>query len=106
VSFPRRRESAHVGHSHHEPDPHLRGDDSANFDNSAKIAAFGVRVRRWVAFHGLALNVNPDLEHFTRIKPCGLNKPITSLHALGVQVSMEQVAAQLVANLHKKIPPA
>jgi lipoyl(octanoyl) transferase len=47
----------------------------------AKIAAFGVRVRRWISMHGLALNVRTDLAHFNHIVPCGLHgRPVTSLH--------------------------
>ena len=57
-----------------------------------KIAAIGVRVRRWITYHGLALNVNPDLAHFSGIVPCGLGAfGVTSLHALGVRVSMDEV---------------
>jgi len=60
-----------------------------------KIAAIGVRVRRWVTFHGIALNVNPDLSHFTGIVPCGVKAGgkfgVTSLAALGVQASMKDV---------------
>jgi lipoyl(octanoyl) transferase len=61
------------------------------FAQGAKIASIGVRVRRWVTFHGVSLNVNPDLEHFSGIVPCGLDTPVTSLAALGVQISMDQV---------------
>ncbi len=50
---------------------------------SAKIAAIGVRVRRWVSYHGLAINVSPDLAHFGGIVPCGLPEPVTSIAALG-----------------------
>ena len=61
-----------------------------------KIAAIGVRVRRWVTFHGIALNVNPDLSHFTGIVPCGIAEyGVTSLHALGVRASLQQVDAAL-----------
>jgi lipoyl(octanoyl) transferase len=66
-----------------------------------KIAALGVRVRRWVAYHGLSLNVCPDLEHFSGIVPCGLaDYGVTSLHALGIQASMADVdrAFRLQAN--------
>lgn len=57
-----------------------------------KIAAIGVRVRRWVAFHGLALNVNPNLDHFKGIVPCGLPEfGVTSMHALGVKAEMREV---------------
>ena len=49
----------------------------------AKIAAMGVRIRRWVTLHGLALNVDPDMRHFQLIVPCGLaDRPVTSLRAL------------------------
>jgi len=57
-----------------------------------KIGAIGVRVRKWVSFHGLALNVNPDLGHFSGIVPCGIAEHgVTSLHALGVKASMDDV---------------
>lgn len=62
----------------------------------AKIAAIGVRVRRWVSFHGLAINVAPDLEHFSGIVPCGLpDYPVTSLAALGCSVTMDDLDAAL-----------
>jgi lipoyl(octanoyl) transferase len=54
----------------------------------AKIGAIGVRVRRWVSYHGLAVNVAPDLAHFSGIVPCGLTDPVTSLAALGVAADM------------------
>lgn len=64
----------------------------------AKIGAIGVRVRKWVSFHGLALNVNPDLNHFTGIVPCGISEHgVTSLHDLGVNVSMTEVDQALRA---------
>jgi len=57
-----------------------------------KIAAIGVRVRRWVTFHGIALNVNPDLEHYSGIIPCGVSEHgVTSLADLGKLVSMDEV---------------
>lgn len=57
-----------------------------------KIGAIGVRVRRWVSFHGLALNVNPDLSHFGGIVPCGIAEHgVTSLRDLGVDVTMDEV---------------
>lgn len=62
----------------------------------AKIAALGVRVQGWVTSHGIALNVNPDLSHYAGIVPCGIREyGVTSLAALGVQVSMDQVDAAL-----------
>jgi len=55
-------------------------------------------VRRWVAFHGVALNVNPDLSHFSGIVPCGISRHgVTSLHALGVRPGMAEVDAALEA---------
>jgi len=55
----------------------------------AKIAAIGVRVTRWVSWHGVALNVEPDLSHFAGIVPCGIPEHgVTSLHALGLPVTM------------------
>ncbi len=57
-----------------------------------KIAAIGVRVRHWVTFHGIALNVNPNLEHYAGIVPCGISdQGVTSLADLGVDASMDEV---------------
>ncbi|WP_075288764.1 lipoyl(octanoyl) transferase LipB [Pararhizobium arenae] len=61
-----------------------------------KIAAIGIRLRRWVSFHGLSLNVDPDIEHFTGIVPCGISDyGVTSLVDLGLLVSMEDVDIRL-----------
>jgi lipoyl(octanoyl) transferase len=66
--------------------------------SEAKIAALGVRVTRWVSWHGVALNVEPDLDHFTGIVPCGIAEHgVTSLHALGILVTMDEVDAALRA---------
>lgn len=63
-----------------------------------KIAAIGVRVRRWVSFHGIALNVEPDLSHFGGIVPCGIAEHgVTSIVALGQLVTMEDVDSALIA---------
>ncbi len=57
-----------------------------------KIAAIGVRVRRWVTFHGVSLNVEPDLSHFDGIVPCGIRQHgVTSFHDLGLPVTMADV---------------
>lgn len=57
-----------------------------------KIAAIGVRVRKWVTFHGVSLNINPDLEHFSGIVPCGVSEHgVTSLENLGQLVSTAEV---------------
>ncbi|MFP3944249.1 MAG: lipoyl(octanoyl) transferase LipB, partial [Alphaproteobacteria bacterium] len=56
-----------------------------------KIAAIGIRVRRWVSFHGIALNVEPDLSHFGGIVPCGIRgHGVTSLVDLGIPVTMHE----------------
>jgi len=61
-----------------------------------KIAAIGIRLRRWISFHGISLNVNPDLSHFDGIVPCGITEHgVTSLANLGIQHSMESVDAAL-----------
>ncbi|MGN6514918.1 MAG: lipoyl(octanoyl) transferase LipB [Rhizomicrobium sp.] len=61
-----------------------------------KIAALGVRVRRWVTFHGVALNVAPDLSHFGGIVPCGISAHgVTSLADLGISASMADADAAM-----------
>jgi len=67
-----------------------RGDGHAP-GREDKIAAIGVRLRRWVSFHGIAFNVAPDLTHFSGITPCGISDPlygVTSLADLGIEASM------------------
>jgi lipoyl(octanoyl) transferase len=62
----------------------------------AKVGAIGVRVRRWVTFHGFAMNIDPDLSHFGGIVPCGLPEfPVTSLAALGRSAGMKEFDEQL-----------
>ena len=61
-----------------------------------KIAAIGIRVRRWVSFHGISLNVEPDLAHFDGIVPCGVSRHgVTSLVDLGLPVTMPEVDSVL-----------
>lgn len=63
-------------------------------DVEDKIAAIGIRVRRWVSFHGISLNVEPDLAHFSGIVPCGIVRyGVTSLVDLGIPVTMPEVDA-------------
>ena len=62
----------------------------------AKIAALGIRVQGWVTSHGIAINLNPDLSHYAGIVPCGIREfGVTSLSALQVGVSMDQLDAAL-----------
>ena len=57
-----------------------------------KIAAIGIRLRKWVSFHGISINVDPDLDHFSGIVPCGITEHgVTSLVDLGLPVTMEDV---------------
>ena len=65
-------------------------------DAEAKIAAIGVRVRRWVTLHGFSVNVAPDLSHFAGIVPCGISdRGVTSLAALGARIGMAELDSAL-----------
>ncbi len=67
-----------------------------------KIAAIGIRLRKWISFHGISINVDPDLEHFTGIVPCGISEHgVTSLVDLGLPVSMNDVDLALKAAFSK-----
>jgi lipoyl(octanoyl) transferase len=60
--------------------------------SEAKIAAIGVRIRHWVSYHGIAINLNPDLSHFEGIVPCGIREHgVTSFKDLGVKATMEEL---------------
>jgi lipoyl(octanoyl) transferase len=74
-----------------------------------KIAAIGVRVRRWVAYHGVSLNVDPALDHFAGIVPCGIADArygVTSLAALGIPVSMAEADRALRESFIEAFPAA
>jgi lipoyl(octanoyl) transferase len=76
----------------------LRPEKGDGFED--KIAAIGIRVRQWVTLHGFALNVEPELSHFSGIVPCGITEPrfgVTSLAELGLTVSMPEVDMALQA---------
>ena len=71
-----------------------------------KIAAIGVKLRRWVSFHGVALNVEPDLSHFGGIVPCGVTEHgVTSLADLGRPVTMDEADAALKASFEAVFGP-
>jgi lipoyl(octanoyl) transferase len=73
----------------------------------SKIAAIGVRIRHWVTFHGMSLNVDPDLSHYRGIVPCGVrDHGVTSLAALGITVTMPEVDAALKAAFGEVFAPA
>ena len=64
--------------------------------SEAKIAAIGVRVRKWVSYHGISINIDPNLEHYSGIIPCGFRKyGVTSLSDVGVQADISEVAESL-----------
>jgi lipoyl(octanoyl) transferase len=68
-----------------------------------KIAAIGIRIRHWITFHGISLNVNPELDHFSGIVPCGISEyGVTSLNDLGIDCSMADVDAALRSCFNKK----
>ncbi|WP_310028836.1 lipoyl(octanoyl) transferase LipB [Caulobacter rhizosphaerae] len=71
-----------------------------------KIAAIGVKLRRWVSFHGISLNVEPDLEHFSGIVPCGqVEHGVTSLVDLGLPVTMDEADEALRAAFTRVFGP-
>jgi lipoyl(octanoyl) transferase len=71
-----------------------------------KIAAIGVRIRHWISFHGISLNVVPDLSHFTGIVPCGVHDHgVTSLADLGINVAMADADLALRAEFEEILGP-
>ncbi len=71
-----------------------------------KIGAIGVRVRRWVSFHGMALNVNPNLSHFGGIVPCGISDHgVTSLADLGIEATLADLDAALIETFPEVFGP-
>jgi lipoyl(octanoyl) transferase len=79
----------------------VRPDRPARLEQPAedKIAAIGIRLRKWVSFHGIAINVEPDLTHFSGIVPCGIaDHGVTSLVDLGLPVTMDDLDIALKAS--------
>ena len=75
------------------PEKPLQADGNPAED---KIAAIGIRLRKWISFHGISINVEPDLEHFSGIVPCGItDHGVTSLVDLGLPVTMDDVDVAL-----------
>ena len=83
-----------------------RPDKGQGFED--KIAAIGIRLRRWVTFHGISLNVEPDLSHFSGIVPCGISVQkygVTSLVDLGIPVTMPEADGALRASFEEIFGP-
>jgi lipoyl(octanoyl) transferase len=89
-----------------------RPDKGKGFED--KIAAIGVRLRRWVSFHGISINVDPDLSHFSAIVPCGVTDPrygVTSLADLGLtatsadlDIALRQAFEEVFGSQHQRLP--
>ena len=72
----------------------------------AKIAAIGVRLKKWVSFHGISINLNPDLSHFDGIIPCGISEHgVTSFAALGEKATMTELDMALKKNFEQLFGP-
>lgn len=84
-----------------------RPDKPRLFDGSVaedKIAALGIKIRKWVSFHGISINVEPDLGHFSGIVPCGIrDHGVTSLVDLGLPVTMADLDAALLATFAETV---
>ncbi len=88
----------------HEIKAHARPDAPGVYVDKGKIASLGLRVRRGYTYHGLALNVNLDLEPFSRINPCGHpGQAVTSLEKLGIDMDVNDAGEALVNALCKEI---
>ncbi len=73
--------------------------------HEAKIAAIGVKLRRWISFHGISINVEPDLSHFDGIVPCGIRgHGVTSLVDLGLPVTLADLDAALMSTFPRFFP--
>jgi lipoyl(octanoyl) transferase len=82
------------------------GDGPGIVTREDKIAAIGVKIRRWVSFHGVSLNVEPDLSHFDGIVPCGIRQHgVSSLVDLGLPVSMDEADEALRSSFRKVFGP-
>ena len=87
----------------------VRNDRPRTADGTApeeKIAAIGIRLRKWISFHGISINVEPDLEHFSGIVPCGIaGHGVTSLVDLGLPVTLDDLDAALMRTFSRHFPP-
>lgn len=80
--------------------------DNQGLEVEEKIAAIGVRLKKWVSFHGISINLNPDLSHFAGIVPCGISDHgVTSFQALGKHISMSELDTALRRNFEDIFGP-
>jgi lipoyl(octanoyl) transferase len=71
-------------------------------NNEEKIASLGLRIRKGISFHGISLNINPNLEHFSGIIPCGNeNSGITSIEKIGLSIEKKEIDKILISNFKK-----
>ncbi len=69
-----------------------------------KIGAIGIRIRKGIAFHGIALNIKPDLNYYSKIIPCGIKKyGITSMKEIGIKTTMAEVDSEILSSIKKRI---
>jgi len=88
----------------HQISAQHRADAPGVYVGEAKIAALGLRIKRGCSYHGLALNINMDLEPFSRINPCGYkNMPVTQCLDLGIQANIKTIAKQLQQQFSDKL---
>ena len=88
------------------PQKGLAKDDALDFTGLGKIAALGIKISQHCTYHGVALNVNMDLEPYTRINPCGYAGLRTvDLSTMGVKISPDEVAAVLTEQLKRRLAP-
>jgi len=93
--------------AHWDITAHARPDAPGVYVDGAKIASLGLRIRRGRSYHGLALNVDMDLEPFSRINPCGhAGLPVTQLRDLGIDTDLPGAARLLLPRLTRRLPPA
>ena len=78
--------------------------NSLGLTEQSKIAAIGIRVRKWVTFHGISININPNLAHFNGIVPCGISDAgVTSLEKLGKNTSMTDFDKIIIEKLNSRL---
>ena len=88
------------------PQKALGKDDAQDFDGLGKIAALGIKVSQHCTYHGVALNVNMDLEPYTRINPCGYAGLRTvDLSTMGVTIPIDEAARVLADQLQRRLAP-